>query len=142
MYFPTNDSAIQLSGAAEAPTSNHDRESRGLLLAPVGRYSQNICAVRPGRSRVSRIPFLASRHIVNLDIHANKVENIAMELFGAHTDTEGGFRYMVLGVDIVLISPGAEPRAVIQLLGFEASRTIERSTMGSSRTCGWNRTRC
>lgn len=67
--------------------------------------------------------------LMSLAIVANKVQHIAMELFGTHLETEDGFRYIIqenggrlFPQEVVL--QGAQDRAIAKLLGPETSYAI------------------
>ena len=70
---------------------------------------------------------------MSLAIRANKVEFIAIQLFGIHVETEDGFRCIVLengarcvpGRDTSL--QGARPEAISKLLGSDISCAIAAS---------------
>ncbi|OAL33346.1 hypothetical protein AYO20_07357 [Fonsecaea nubica] len=69
--------------------------------------------------------------LMGLTIESNKVEYIAMELFGIHLETAGEVRYMILdtgvrvtpGKDLTL--SGARPKGIERLLGLSMSQEID-----------------
>ena len=72
--------------------------------------------------------------LLSLSILSNKVEYLAMKLFGVHIETEGEFRYVVFQKDGVRLLPrpalaiqGACDETISMLLGPEVSNAISVS---------------
>ena len=72
--------------------------------------------------------------LMSLSILSNKVEYLAMKLFGVHIETEDGFRYVVFQKDGVRLLPrpylavqGACDETISMLLGPEVSYAISVS---------------
>jgi hypothetical protein len=72
---------------------------------------------------------------MSLSILPNKVQYLAMELYGVHVESDGGYRYFVLdnGVRILVghedVLQGANERAITRLLGPEPSVALSKSPL-------------
>ncbi len=121
------------SGSSEQETVSSPLTSRLPTIFPP--YTCGVIRRTDDRASVTMtFPYrLGLGCLMSLAILSNKVEHLAMKLFGVHIETEDGFRYAVLK-DGVRLRPyqslaiqGACEEAISELLGTEVTQAISVS---------------
>jgi hypothetical protein len=102
------------------------------LCSSIGKLgtTASITMAFPARLSVTNVDCLMS-----LSILPNKVQYLAMELFGVHVESDAGYRYLVLenGVRVLVgsevVIQGGKDAGIEKLLGPEPSLAIRKSPL-------------